>query len=71
MATQTFEIWRARVAGAVVHVTGEQIDAIARACFTKTEAGIGTGVWHETAAYFGNLDRCPCYPCRKARGEER
>lgn len=65
----TLADWRARVAGAVRVKQPEDIDAIARRCFDATEAGRSTGVWHETADFYGYADRCNCYPCAHARGE--
>lgn len=66
---QTFEVWRARVAGSTQGMTDGQIDAVAKACHEKTQAGIQTCVWHEASVLLGQLDRCQCGPCCKARGE--
>lgn len=64
MTDETYKTWRMAVAGAVIGINNAQRNAIARAGFIKTKAGIKTSVRHETAIYFNALEHCKCPICK-------
>lgn len=42
---------------------------VAAWCFASEQAGHSMGIWHASALITGN--RCHCWPCSNARGEEK
>jgi hypothetical protein len=66
---KTLEQWRSLAAGATTNCTPEQLDAIAKQSYEAEHKGENYAIWHSASVVFGTLDRCPCVPCSKARGE--
>jgi hypothetical protein len=42
---------------------------VARSCMEAQQVGGNVSIWHNVAKLAGNLERCPCHPCTKARQE--
>jgi hypothetical protein len=62
MTTQTYDDCRARVAGNVIGVSVDQIDAIAAHHFQT-----GDNVWHSAHVVLDTLRVCPCFHCQTKR----
>lgn len=65
------EHWKNVFLGSVLTrgMSAEQIDAAVDLCVETDAAGAPCGTWHASAVVNGHLDRCPCTPCRHARGD--
>jgi hypothetical protein len=55
------------VQSVVMGVTPEQAKAIAQFCLNAEAKGENFAVWHHSAMYFGNADRCNCFTCAEKR----
>jgi hypothetical protein len=69
---RSFSEYVTLVAGAVRGLSADQIQEAAALSFASQYGdGPHLPVWHAASIITGNIDKCQCWPCCKARQEQK